>query len=149
MQSCLSLLKDEKALKELHSIIDKCDQELLEPVTEKVVNKVQHIKRTTKEFRLNAQIGDFDMDNIVLDLGSNVNIFPSNTWEMMGKPNIIWSHVQLRLANQQKNIPFGRLKKVNIDIDGVCSVADSEVIEIVDDNNPYPALLVLDWEFYN
>jgi len=48
----------------------------------------------------------------------------SITWEMMGKPKMIWSHVQLRLVNQQNNIPFGRLEKVIVDIDGVRNVID-------------------------
>ena len=30
-------------------------------------------------------------------------------------------------------------------IEGSSMVEDSKVIEIVDDNNPYPALLVIDW----
>ena len=32
-----------------------------------------------------------------------------------------------------------------MDIKGESALADSEVIEIVDDNNPYPALLGIDW----
>jgi hypothetical protein len=31
----------------------------------------------------------------------------------------------------------------------VCSVADFEVIDIVDGSTPYPTLLGLDWEFDN
>lgn len=36
-----------------------------------------------------------------------------------------------------------------MDIDGVHSVANFEVSEIVDDSNPYPTLLGLDWAFDN
>ena len=32
-----------------------------------------------------------------------------------------------------------------IDIEGVNALANFEVIEIVDDSNPYPALLGIDW----
>lgn len=32
-----------------------------------------------------------------------------------------------------------------MDIEGVSALADFEVIEIVDDNNPYSALLGIDW----
>jgi hypothetical protein len=39
------------------------------------------------------------MDNIILDLGSNVNVILKHTWEMMGKPKLIWSPIQLRLEN--------------------------------------------------
>jgi hypothetical protein len=36
-----------------------------------------------------------------------------------------------------------------VDIDGVRTFADFEVIEIVDDNCPYLALLGIDWAFNN
>jgi hypothetical protein len=36
-----------------------------------------------------------------------------------------------------------------VDIDGVGTFADFEVIEIVDDSCPYPALLGIDWAFNN
>ena len=32
-----------------------------------------------------------------------------------------------------------------MDIEGVSTLADFEVIEIVDDSNPYPELLGIDW----
>ena len=38
---------------------------------------------------------------------------------------------------------MGRLSNVPVDIDGVQSLADFEVIEIIDDGNPFPALLAL------
>jgi hypothetical protein len=41
------------------------------------------------------------------------------------------------------------LEHVPVDIDGVRTFADFEVIEIVDDNCPYPALLGIDWAFNN
>jgi hypothetical protein len=36
-----------------------------------------------------------------------------------------------------------------VDIDIVRTFADFEVIEIIDDNLPYPALLGIDWAFNN
>ena len=38
---------------------------------------------------------------------------------------------------------------MTVDLDGVCTKTDFEVIEIVDDTTPYPSFLGLDWEFYN
>ena len=63
----------------------------------------------------------------------------------MGEPKLEWSTIQLRMANQQKIIPLGRLPKVMVDIVGVKVLVDFEVIEIVEDADPYPALLGLDW----
>jgi hypothetical protein len=45
--------------------------------------------------------------------------------------------------------PFGRLEHVPVDIDGIRTFANFEVIEIVDDSCPYPALLGIDWAFNN
>ena len=63
----------------------------------------------------------------------------------MGGPALQWSPIQLRMENQQKIIPMGRLQGVTVDIEGTSALEDFEVIEIVDDNNPYPALLGIDW----
>ena len=51
--------------------------------------------------------------------------------------------------NQQRVIPLGRLSSIHVDLDGVRSLVDFEVIEIIDDNTPYPVLLGIDWEFEN
>jgi hypothetical protein len=45
----------------------------LEP---KRFNQVRKKRRTSREFRLNANIGDFNMGDIILDLGSEVNVLP-------------------------------------------------------------------------
>jgi len=37
------------------------------------------------------------------------------------------------------------LQGVTVDIEGMSALADFEVIEIVDDSNPYPMLLGIDW----
>ena len=79
------------------------------------------------------------MTDIILDLGSEVNVLTKKTWEQMGKPTLEWSPIQLRLANQQKIVPLGRFPSVPVDIDGVSTLSDFEVIEIIDDSNPYPA----------
>ena len=50
------------------------------------------------------------------------------------------------MVNQQKIIPMGRLQGVTMDIEGASTLVDFEVIEIVDDSNPYHALLGTDWD---
>jgi hypothetical protein len=67
----------------------------------------------------------------------------------MGKPELIYSPIRLRMANQQAIIPFGRLEHVPMEIDKVRTFVDFEVIEIVDDSCPYPALLGIDCAFNN
>jgi hypothetical protein len=89
------------------------------------------------------------MGDIILDLGSVVNVLPKKTWKCMGEPILGYSPVQLKLENQHIVLPIGRLKGVTVDLDGVHTKADFEVIKIVDDTKPYPILLGLDWEFEN
>ena len=47
--------------------------------------------------RLTAQIGDYEMDQVILDLGSDVNMLPKQTWERVGEPKLEWSTIQLRM----------------------------------------------------
>ena len=91
--------------------------------------------------RLSAVIGSYEMDEVVLDLGSEVNVMTKQTWEIMVKLKLTFSPIQLRLANQQRVIPLGRLSSVLVDLDGVRSLSDFEVIEIINDSTPYPTLL--------
>jgi hypothetical protein len=53
------------------------------------------------------------MGNVILDLGSNVNILPKKTWEVMGEPTLGYSNIQLKLENQQRVIPIGILEYNN------------------------------------
>ena len=44
---------------------------------------------------MNIQIGDYEVELDILDLGFNVNILTKHTWEKMGSPMMDWSPVQL------------------------------------------------------
>ena len=67
----------------------------------------------------------------------------------MGNPHLDWSPIQLRLANQEKVLPIGRLSQVPVDIEGLCTFSNFEVINIADNTNPYSVLLGIDWEIDN
>ena len=88
------------------------------------------------------------MDYIIL-LGSDVNIITRQTWESMGKLWLEWYPIQLRLANQSKVLPIGRMTQVPIEVEGLRTYVGFEVIDIVDDTSLYPALLGIDWETDN
>ena len=59
------------------------------------------------------------------------------------------SPIQLRLANQSKLLPIGRLTQVPVEFKVLRTYFDSEVIDIVNDTDPYPRVLVIDWEIHN
>jgi hypothetical protein len=73
---------------------------------------------------MNNNIGDFNMGDIIMDLGSEVNVLPKKTWQCMGEPTLGYSLVQMKLANQHRVLTIGRLKGITIDLDGVHTNAD-------------------------
>ena len=101
--SCMKLLRNQNALKELQKVLAFCEPQRRVD-KEKTVNRV---RRTGREMRLNAQIGEYDMTDVIMDLGSEVNVLTKQTWEQMGQPTLAWSPIQLILANQQNIVPLG------------------------------------------
>ena len=91
----MKLLRNKNALNELQKVIQSCESQ---QGSDKGKN-VNRVRRTRREMRLHAQIGDYDMTDMILDLGSEVNVLTRQTWEQMGKPKLEWSPIQLRLAN--------------------------------------------------
>jgi hypothetical protein len=144
LQSCVKLLNDPSSIKVLQNMLEICNMEEEGKLEQKTINHFHTRRRTSREFKLNANIGDFNMGDIILDLGSEVNVLPKKTWQCMGEPTLGYSPIQLKLSNQHRVLPIGRLKGVTVDLDGVRTMADFEVIEIVYGTTPYPALLGLD-----
>jgi hypothetical protein len=142
-KSCVNLLSDPSFVKILQNILEKCSLEMEENLEPKTVNHLHTRRRTSREFRLNANIEDFNMGDIILDLGSKVNVLPKKTWQCMGEPTLGYSLVQSKLANQHIFLPIGRLKGVIVDPNGVHTEAYFEFIEIVDGMTPYLAFLGL------
>ena len=84
------LMQDKYAIAELQAMIEELH---VEPRPENKVNQVRKKIKTSRELRMTAQIGDYDMDYIILDLGSDVNILTRQNWESMGKPCLDWSPI--------------------------------------------------------
>ena len=89
LQSFLKLLRNQKSLSELQKVLTSCEPQQSSG-KEKTVSRV---RRTGREIRLHAQVGEYDMKDISLDLGSEVNILTKQTWEKMGKPTLDWSPI--------------------------------------------------------
>jgi hypothetical protein len=89
------------------------------------------------------------MGDIILDLGSEVNFLPRKTWEALGEPQLGYSPIQLKLVNNHRVVSIGRLKGIPVNLHGVCTMDDFEVIDIVDNTSLYLALLGLNWAFDN
>ena len=89
-------------------------------------------EKTGKEMCMNIQIGDYEVDSVILYLGSYVNIMRRDTWKNVGIPMMRWSPVQLRLANQARVTPIGRFLHLAVEVEGMKTYVDFDVIEVVD-----------------
>jgi len=105
----IEMIKDEKSIQELQNLVRQYEIGRVDTLLNRGVHQVSKIRRTNKELHLNAQIGEYDIDYVVLDLGSEVNVMTNKTWVLMGKPKLVYSPIRLRMANQQAVSPFGRL----------------------------------------
>jgi hypothetical protein len=105
--TCVKLIQDKSVVQELQNLIRQYELGRIDPLLSKAVHQIGKKRRTNKELHLNAQIGEYDIDYVVLDLGSEVNVMTKQTWALMGKPKLIYSPIRLRMANQQVVSPFG------------------------------------------
>jgi len=67
----------------------------------------------------------------------------------MGEPTLGYSTIQLKIENQQRVIHIGRWKNITMDLYGVHTTIDFEVMDMVDESIPFPTLLGIDWTFDN
>lgn len=117
-------MEDEKILEKFKGMVKQCVKETKVAfvwTSPYVVNEVTQSNRMSKEFRFDAQVGDYEIQNIIFDLGSDVNILPKSTWEIIPKQKLTWSPIQLSLENQHQFFLISRLTNVPLDIDGVNS----------------------------
>ena len=76
LETCMKFLHDNKAVKGLQELITRCAGSG-EP---RIVKKLRkHTLHTRREMRLMAQIGEYEMDHVILDLGSYANVLPKQT----------------------------------------------------------------------
>jgi hypothetical protein len=75
-QSCVKLLNDPSSVKVLKNMLEICNTEVEGNLENKTVNQLHTRRRTSREYRLKANIGDFNMGDIKLDLGYEVNVLP-------------------------------------------------------------------------
>ena len=93
LQSCLKLIRDENAQLEVQQLIDYCDPTNILATTERAVNQIKRYVCTGREMQLNTVIGSYEMDEVVLDLGSEDNVMTKKTWEIMAKPKLAFSPI--------------------------------------------------------
>ena len=90
LSSFLALIQDKYVVSKLQALIGETPVESQPKIW---VNQVKNKFKSGRELRMSAQIGYYDMDYIILDLGSDVNIMTQRTWESMGNPCLEWSPI--------------------------------------------------------
>jgi hypothetical protein len=98
--TCINFMKDESVVQEIQNLIRQYEIGRVDPLLNKSIHQISKKRRTNKELHLSAQIGDYDVDYVVLDLGSEVNLMTKQTRALMGKPKLIYSPIRIRMANQ-------------------------------------------------
>jgi hypothetical protein len=74
LKSCVKILNDPSSVKILQNMLERCSIEVEGKLEQKTINHLHTRRTTSREFRLNANIDDFNMGDIILDLGSEVNV---------------------------------------------------------------------------
>ena len=85
-ESFLLLERHHNALDELDNLLYLLGKER----NDHTVNYL-HIKNMGKERHMNIQIGVYDVDSVILGLGSDVSILTKKTWKNMGRLTLGWS----------------------------------------------------------
>ena len=87
LHTCIKLIQDESAVQELQNLIRQYEQGNIDPLLNREVHQIGKKRRKNKELYLNAQIGEYDIDYVVLDLGSEVNVMMKKTWALIVHDN--------------------------------------------------------------
>ena len=73
----MKLLCNQRAVENLQALIDIYVEKTTSAMGIKDVHKLYKHKRcTSREMCLTTQIGDYEMDQVILDFGSDVNVLP-------------------------------------------------------------------------
>jgi hypothetical protein len=73
LYTCIKLIQDENIVQELQNLIRQYDLGKIDPLLNREVHQIGQNIRKNKELHLNAQIGEYEIDYVVLNLGSEVN----------------------------------------------------------------------------
>ena len=75
LETCMKLLQTSKAIKSLQELISKCTRTT--SGESRLVWKIgKHATRMGREMWFTTQIGEYEMDQVIMDIGSDVNILP-------------------------------------------------------------------------
>jgi hypothetical protein len=79
LHTCVKLIQDKGIVQELQDLIKQYELGKIDPLLNRAVHQIGKRRRKNKELHLNSQIGEYEIDYVVLDLGSEVNFMMKQT----------------------------------------------------------------------
>lgn len=50
-----------------------------------------------REMHMTVQIDAYEIDQVILHMGSDANVLPKKTWQRIGEPNLEWQTIQMHM----------------------------------------------------
>ena len=72
LYTCIKLIQDENVVQELQHLIKQYELGKIDPLLNRAVHQIGKKRRTNKELHLNSQIREYEINYLVLDLGSDL-----------------------------------------------------------------------------
>jgi hypothetical protein len=101
-------------------------------------------QRYSKKKCIEVRIREFDIDR-VLDEETRVNIMKERTWEILGKPTMIYSLGGIGLFRGKMITLCGRLTQISVSANGNLIEEEFEVFKFIENNAPFAMLLGKPW----
>jgi hypothetical protein len=74
LYTCIKLIQDESVVQELQKLIRQYELGKVDPLLSREVHQISKKRRKNKELHLNAKIGEYYIEYVILDIGSKVNV---------------------------------------------------------------------------
>jgi hypothetical protein len=93
------VLGDPISAKKLTHMLIRCMEEreidvaISSPLPKQYVHHVSRRKHMRRDFKMKIKIESYKMDDVMLELGSNMKILLKKSWDLMGKTNLVWSPI--------------------------------------------------------
>ena len=115
----LHLLTNEEAIQWLVDILSILKDESTKPRISKNIAYMTSNTQNDFDPQVDLKINESLIPKVVLDFGSQVNILTKNTWEKLGRPQLVKSNYYLKLDDQGLIELLGLCKNVETTIMGI------------------------------
>jgi hypothetical protein len=144
IQEFLQLLQEKQSVGRLLELLNILKEYKEGQRPSKDVRKLSY-KHKYYDPRVDLEINEVSIKQVVVDFGSQVNILPRETWIRLGRPALAPTLNYLKLVDQILIEPIGILRNVDTQIMGILTQVDFEVIDLVEGMPTYATLVGRPW----